>query len=123
MAKTVWHDVVFTIKEGEAYGIWLTINWTKELNIPNVIFEMNCKTVVDDINSTKKDASEYGSIILDCKNNLLILPQPNNVVFVKRQVNMVAHSLVRVALLSLVLNVLFFSVSDCIASIIINEIQ
>lgn len=73
------------------FGIWLNFVSRKVRHmdcgwhLSNVIFEMDCKTVVDDRNFTRNDASEYGTMILECKNNLLNFSQHSNVVFVKRQ--------------------------------------
>lgn len=54
--------------------------------------------MVDSIHSQSLDLSEFGSIISACK-RLLALNTTYRVVYVRRQANVVAHSLARVATL------------------------
>jgi hypothetical protein len=58
----------------------------------HVIFELDSKLVVDAIYAPHDGVSEFSSLIYNIKNVLLL--NPNFVVkFVKRQVNMVVHTL------------------------------
>lgn len=67
------------------------------MGIDSMIFELDCKRVVDAVHSSQGDISEFGSIIDDCR--VLLSSNPNfKVKFVWRQVNMVVHILVRVAI-------------------------
>lgn len=81
--------------EGEAQ-LLQGLHWALDLQLTNVIFELDAKLVVDAIHANVPDFSEFGSIIPECRK--LLFNHPNFLVkFVRRQANVVAHSLARVA--------------------------
>jgi ribonuclease HI len=72
-----------------------------------VIFETNSKNVVDAIHNLRVGNSEFSSIICNIKNILSL--NPNFVAkFVKRQANMVVHTLARAAIFGLVAVILMY---------------
>jgi hypothetical protein len=81
-----------------------------------VVFELDCKIVVDDIHYNYPNHSEYGSIIQDCK-NILDLYNDFVVVFTRQQANSSAHALARVAS-SYASHNTFDVIPNCIATII-----
>lgn len=46
-ANMSWHYEVLELTEAEAQGLLLAMSWMRELSIHNIIFETNCKMVVD----------------------------------------------------------------------------
>ena len=87
--------------------------------IYSVIFEMDCKRVVDDVHNTEINLSKYGSSIQNCR----ILFDHNNdfvVVFIRRQANGSAHALAREVLFHASCNT-FDVILFCIPTIIMNE--
>jgi hypothetical protein len=91
------------------------------LGYHKVFLEMDCKMVVDDVNNMKANHSQYGSIIQDCRT---LLRNYNDfiVVFTRRQVSGNAHTLAKTALSHASRNI-FYIISNCIATIIINEMS
>lgn len=57
----------FTVAEGEALGLLHAIQWVTTLHLDQVIFESDCKVVVDRINQPRSDHSELGTILKECK--------------------------------------------------------
>jgi len=96
-ALTTYCEAVMTIVEGEAWGLYQGIQWISLLGYHNVIFELDCKMVVDDVHNSKMNLYEYGSIIQNCRT---LLDHYNNfvVVFTRRQANSSVHALAREAL-------------------------
>lgn len=50
-------------KEAEAWGLLEAVNWAAELQETNVIFELDCKYVVDAIITIPKDNAEFHSTL------------------------------------------------------------
>jgi len=48
---------------GWSLGLYQDIQWISSLGYHNVIFELDCKMVVDDVHNSKMNLFEYGSII------------------------------------------------------------
>jgi len=118
-ALTTYCEAVMTVAEGEAWGLYQGIQWISSLGYHNVIFELDCKMVVDDVHNSKMNLSEYGSIIQNCRT---LLDHYNDfvVVFTRRQANGSAHALAREAL-SHASRSTFDVIPFCIATIIMNE--
>jgi ribonuclease HI len=96
MAGTSWREGHYSIVEGEAYALYEALKALQQHGLTQVIFETDCKSVVDAIHNIHGGASEFSSII--CNINHILLANPNFVVkFIKRQTNMVAHTLARAA--------------------------
>jgi hypothetical protein len=122
-AMTTNTEAVMTIAEGEAWGLYQCIKWITSSGYDHkVVFELDCKMVVDDIHNNYPNHSEYGSIIQDCKNIYLISNNDFVVVFTRRQSNGSAHALA-LAALSHASRGTFDVIPNCIATIIINEMH
>lgn len=85
-------DGVPFAKECEAIALEKAIIWLAELGFQRVVFETNTKQVVDAINSSAIDHTEFRDIIARCR---LLLSQQDSysVKFVRRKTNVVAHTL------------------------------
>ncbi|GAU27275.1 hypothetical protein TSUD_125560 [Trifolium subterraneum] len=96
-AGTSWSNGNYYIAEGEAAAVLDAMKAVENQGVTHVIFETDSKSVVDAIYNFHGGSSEFSSIICNIKNALL--SNPNFVVkFIKRQANMVAHTLARAAI-------------------------
>lgn len=59
------------VHEGKALVLLEAPTWVQDLQLYNVIFESNCKTLVDSFTHNNEDATEYGAIIGQCNQLLL----------------------------------------------------
>jgi ribonuclease HI len=86
-----------TPPEAEALGLFGAINIAINCDMPFVIFESDCRLLVDAINSNSAPNNEFKVIISRCKD---ILSSRNNFIasYVKRQVNRVIHNIARTSL-------------------------
>jgi ribonuclease HI len=100
---TTWYEGKCSILEGEAVALLHALRemeqrggkWNKGLS--QVVFETDSKSVVDVVQHFCGSSSEFSSIIGHINNVLLL--NPNFMVkFIKRQANMVAHTLARAAI-------------------------
>ena len=110
---------MYTAAEAEAWGLCKGIEWIAQLGYNKVIFEMDCKMVVDDVHKYKPNRSEYGSIIRNCR-TLLSNYSDFVVGFARRQANGSAHALAKAAL-SHASRITFNFIPHCITNIIMNE--
>lgn len=72
------------------------LHWIKYFLLDGVIFEMDCKPVVDSLTNECDDHSEFGAIISQCK-VLFSTFYNSRIEFDRREFNVVVHKLVRVA--------------------------
>jgi ribonuclease HI len=118
-AETTWMEGNCTIIEGEAIALIKALHAMEQQGVSHVIFESDSKSVVDAIHHLRGGTYEF-SILISHINNLLYR-NPNFVVkFIKRQSNMVAHSLARAAI-SWSCCRTFETLPLCIANLLINE--
>jgi len=73
-------------------GLLCSLQWLQDWEADHVVFELDCKTVINAIHSSKIDVSEFGIISSLCKKFLSHHP---NYTFARSAANMVAHHLVR----------------------------
>lgn len=119
-AKTVWFYGSPPPQEAEALGLLTAVKWLQELHIQRVTIELDCKSVVDGIRGVCHSVTEFGSILSSCR-NLLSLSQNYTVSFIRRQANLVAHSLARAS--RDFASIQIFDCSPaCIFPLIMNEI-
>ncbi|CAH9092223.1 unnamed protein product [Cuscuta epithymum] len=120
-ARTSWMRAEMSPAEAEAWSLREALKWMQETEYTRVIFESDCKQLVDDIYNAHKDRSEYGSLVHDCRN---IVGSNNDfcVVFARRQANSSAHALAR-ASTSYASCTIFLSVPYCIENIVIDEMN
>jgi len=86
-----------TPSEAEATGLLEAVKLAIARGMQSVIFESDCKIVVDVVNSSANPHNELGDIIFYCK-QLLSLHANFYVRFVRRQANKVAHNIARASL-------------------------
>ncbi|VFQ75807.1 unnamed protein product [Cuscuta campestris] len=79
----------------EAMACREALSWIKTLDIHNVEILMDCQRVVSAISDTSFSLTSYfGSLIVECK-ALLVGFCSSSISFVRRELNVVAHSLAR----------------------------
>jgi ribonuclease HI len=100
LARTEWLAPLCDIDVGEVVGLHTTLDWISNQQFDNVDFVLDCKRVVDCVNSSLDDSSEFGCIITVCKQLLVDRFQNSHVEFNIRQANRVAHELAQVALVT-----------------------
>jgi len=66
LAKTMLHPCFFPVDMGEALGLYLDLQWLRDMQFDNVDFEMDSKLTVDVFLSDRNDTSEFGCIITSC---------------------------------------------------------
>lgn len=116
-ARSSFIPLAVSVPDGEAQGLLMALRWMRDLGI--VIFEMDCKHVVDCIHRPVEDRSEFDALVLASR--AILLSHPDfKVQFAWRQANGVAHALARVATVN-ACNRTFSSIPPCIVDIIVNE--
>jgi ribonuclease HI len=119
MAETTWLNGNYSVIEGEAIAMLEALKAMEQRRISHVIFETDCKSVVDAIQHFRGGNSDFSLLVSHIKN---LLDSNNNFVvkFIKRQANMVAHSLARAAI-SWSSRCSFETLPTCISELLINE--
>jgi hypothetical protein len=118
-AATTWKDGTCSIMEGESIAILEALHELQQQGFSHVIIESDSQTVVDAIRHSPGGSSEFSSIISQINN--ILSCNPNFMVkFIKRQANMVAHSLARAAI-SYPRRCTFETLPLCISTLLINE--
>jgi ribonuclease HI len=121
VAGTSWNDGKYSILEGEAVALLHALREMEHRGFSQVIFETDSKNVVDAIQHFRGGNSEFSSIISHINNVLLV--HPNFMVkFSKRQANMVAHMLARVAI-SWPRRCIVNTLPACIETLLNNEMH
>jgi hypothetical protein len=119
MAGTTWLEGSCSIIEGEAMALQEALQAMQVRGLSHVLFETDSKSLVDALHHLRGGTSEF-SLLVHHINNLL-LSNPNfSVKFIKRQANMVAHTLARAAI-SWSSRCSFETVPLCISTLLINE--
>lgn len=93
-AKIIHFKGFILVKEAEALCLFHAIKWVRSLNLSNVIFDMNAKSVVYVVKSHSRALTEFGEIIEKCQ-TVTTVGAKCYVFFVKRQKNEVVHTLAR----------------------------
>ena len=101
LARTKWFVPLCDVEVGEAVGLHTTLDWISNQQFDNVDFVLDCKRVVDCVNSSVDDSSEFRCTIGACKQLLEDRFQNSHIEFIRRQTNMVAHELAQAVLLIL----------------------
>jgi len=101
LARTEWFAPLYDIDVGEVVGLHTTIDWISNQQFHNVDFVLDCKRVVDCVDSSLDESNEFGCIITACKQLLKNRFQNSHVEFNRRQANRVAHELAQVAVILL----------------------
>ncbi|XP_058776491.1 uncharacterized protein LOC131650796 [Vicia villosa] len=116
---TAWDSSTFSVLEAEALALKEAIQSVIMLHNAPTIFESDSQQVVQALSSNTPGSSGFISIINSIKS--LLLDFPNfEVKFIKRQANMVAHTLAKAAN-SWSRRYMFDVISPCITFYLINE--
>jgi len=62
---------------GEALGMLSALQWARDLQLVNMDFKTDSKTIVDNIYGNMQGASDYSTIIDDCR-HLLVFDLTNS---------------------------------------------
>ncbi|GAU39328.1 hypothetical protein TSUD_60790 [Trifolium subterraneum] len=118
---TQWQQTVISSVEGEAWALLLAMEEARYRGLDRVQFESDSKVLIEDIHMKRRGNSEFLSIVHDI---LSIMSSFINfeVKFVRRQANLVAHTLVRVAN-SWASFHRFENIPFCIEHLVFNEMQ
>jgi hypothetical protein len=120
LAKTFIYPCTVLVDVGEALGLHAALQWLSDMQFDYVDFATDSKVTVDSFLSTRNDLSEFGCIISSCRSLLRNLFSNSRVEFVRRQANVVAHTLAREATCS-TSSAVYYEIPTCIETIIINE--
>jgi ribonuclease HI len=107
--------------EAESLGLFEAINIAINRHMTSVIFESDCRLLVDTIDSNSTPHNEFGDIISRCKD---LLSSRNNFIvsYVRRQANKVVRNIVR-ASLSHHNPHIFHDVPSCLYLLLFNEMN
>lgn len=120
-AQTRWKRMKVSVLEGEVMALLEAIRFVSSKGWHNVIFESDSCTLVNSLLSQRRGVSEF-CMLLSVINYQLSLHSNFEVTFIRRQANMVAHSLARAANSWTSHHVLEFS-PFCIESFFINDMS
>ena len=101
-------------------GLYHATQWINELQLTNVDFEVDSKTVADYFNKARGDSTEFGSIMDNSIQFCNIFLTNFHVEFIRRQANEVAHELAKAATLFPNFHI-FDEIPACITDLIFNE--
>ena len=94
VANMSFHVGSIPIVEAEASSLLAVINLIIDLRLHNVVFEIDCKQVFDNLQSNKTMIFELGFILNACKQKLSLINKSYLDLF-RTQVNQVAYAFVR----------------------------
>ena len=92
IARSEYFPPLIDIHIGEALGLLKAMEWVRDLQLVNMDFEVDSKTVVDNIYGER-----VGVIIRNCIHLLGSDLANSDVKFIMRQANKVAHNLAKTA--------------------------
>jgi hypothetical protein len=119
MAETTWVEGSCSVLEGEAVALCEALQALQLRGITHVMIESDSKSLVDALHHLRGGNSEFSSLVSYI--NTLLLSSPNfSVKFIKRQANMVAHTLARAAI-SWSSRCSIETLPYCISNLIFNE--
>nr|ABD28710.1 Polynucleotidyl transferase, Ribonuclease H fold [Medicago truncatula] len=119
-SKTMWFSPLCPVNIGEALGLYHATRWINELQLTNVDFEVDSKTIADYFNKARGDNTEFGSIMENTIQFCNIFLTNSHVEFTRRQANEVAHELAKAATLGPSFHI-FDESPTCISDLIFNE--
>jgi len=120
LAKTVNFEGVYSLEVREALGLFHAIQWLSDMQMDNIDFEVDSKITKHAFTAKRDDISEFGHIVEASRSMFHSKFSNSRVEFVRRQANVVAHTLAREATL-LASVVVYYAIPNCIESSIINE--
>jgi ribonuclease HI len=118
-AGTSWMEGNCSVIEGESIVLLDTLRELEQRGISHVVVETDSKSLVDAIHHLHVGSSEFSLLVCQIKN--VLFANPNFMVrFVKRQANIVAHTLAMAAI-SRPRRCTFDRLPTCIAQLLNNE--
>jgi hypothetical protein len=120
LPKTEWITPLLDVDLGEALGLLSAMYWVRDLQLGTVDFELDSKTVVDNLYGSESGISHFRAVINDRRRLLASDLVTSDVRFIRRQANDVAHSFARVALRHASFHI-HIRILYCIFTIIMNE--
>ncbi|PNX88832.1 cytochrome p450, partial [Trifolium pratense] len=120
LAKTIRKSPIYNVDIDEAVGVLHAIRQIQELQLGNVDFVMDAKTVVDQFHNKGIVLTEVGDLLEECKRLFSLYLENSCIEFTKRQANEVAHALAMVSP-SLASSNIFIDVPTCIPDLVMNE--
>jgi ribonuclease HI len=97
LAGTSWLEGICSVIEVESMALLAALRELEERGISQVIIETDSQSLVNAIQHIQVGSFEFSVIVCQLK-NILLLNQNFRVRFLKRQANIVAHSLARAAI-------------------------
>ncbi|CAN1145571.1 hypothetical protein LINPERHAP2_LOCUS14751 [Linum perenne] len=94
--RTTWKRGLPEPREGEALALLDAMEWIEAQGFQQMQFEVDLDVVVNAINSSVEDSSEFGGIVERCK-HILLLRQDFRVLVVRRDRNKAANELAQQA--------------------------
>jgi len=122
LAHTTRFSPLCAVEIGEALGLCEALQWVMVLGLHNMDFSLDSKLVVDAVNSTVSNYSDFGSVISHCRQLLNINLHNSKVEFSRRQANGMAHALAQAALLDASPQT-FIEIPHCICDLLSNEMS
>jgi len=122
LAWTEWFSPITDVDIGEALGLLKALEWVRDLHKWNMDFEVDSKTMADNIYRSHESVSEFSEITNNYAHLLCTDLMNSDVKFIRRQANKVAHSLAKSALLEASFRI-HYNIPSCIENILINEIH
>ncbi|GAU47896.1 hypothetical protein TSUD_25110 [Trifolium subterraneum] len=121
VGMTQWQQTVISSVEGEACALLLAMEEARHRGLDRVQFESDSKVLIEAIHMKRRGNSEFLSIVHDIL-SLMSSFVNFEVKFVRRQANLVAHTLARAAN-SWASFHRFENIPFCIEHLVFNEIQ
>lgn len=122
LARSEWISPLVDVDLGEVLGMLSALQWVHDLQLVNMDFETDSKTIVDSIYDNKQGISDFHAIINECRYLLSSDLVTSDVRFIWRQVNEVAHILARDAPYHASFHT-YIRIPSCISTIIMNEMH
>jgi len=120
LARTVTFSDVYPVDIGEALSLYHTLQWVNDMHLDNIYFEVDSKTTKDALYSGREDITEFGNIIEASRSLLSSKFTNSRVEFVRRQANVVTHTLAGETTF-LASHTIYFHILSCIETLITNE--
>jgi len=118
LARTKWFSPITDVDIEEAIRLLKAMERVRDLHLWNMDFELDSKTIVDNISGKQTGVSDFGATITHCVHLLCTDLMNSHVKFIRRQAIEVAHSLAKAALSEASFRV-YSHIPTCIESIII----
>jgi ribonuclease HI len=122
LARTDCFSPIIDVDTGEALGLLQAMEWVRDLHLVNMDFEVDSKTVADNIYRTQSGVSEFSVLISNCIHLLGTDLMNSDVKFIRRQANGVAHSLAKAALSEASFRI-HYNIPSCIEPLIVYEMH